>query len=245
MSKLEQVFEQAWSEMTSGGASLDEVLSRFPEHDHELREMLEAAIWLRGAPQIEAPEEIRTIGRRRLAAHMAASPRNGAARPSLLETLFKRRLAPALAGLALVLTVATAAAQAAGPGDLLYRWRQASEAARLTISPDQTETASAIADRRALDLLQGVAGTREFELAAEAYQNWIERIVERGLLNDRIEQTLVTHQRMFEEQGIDVPLLQVLLDAEEPQEILPTPDGTVPALPTLDPGLPDPLDLLD
>lgn len=245
MSKLEQVFEQAWSEMASGEASLDEILSRFPEHDHALREMLEAAIWLREAPPIEAPEEVRAIGRQSLGAHMAANPRTGAAKPPLLETLFKRRLAPALASLALVLTVGTAAAQAAGPGDFLYRWRQASEAARLTISPDQPETAAVIADRRALDLLQVVSGTEEFELAAQAYRSWIEWIVERGLLNDEIEQVLATHQRRFEEQGIDMPLLQDLLDAEDSQEILPTPERTAPALPTLDPGLPDPLDLLD
>lgn len=245
MNKLEQVFEQAWAELESGRASLDEVLSRYPEHDQELREMLEAATWVQQAPHIKAPDQVRAMGRRRLVAHMAGSPHSGAEKPSIVETLFMRRLAPALASLALVLTIGTAAAQAAGPGDILYRWRQASEVARLTLSPDQPETATAIADRRALDLLQEVAGTREFELAAEAYQIWIERIVERGLLNDQIEQTLVTHQRMFEELGIDVPLLQDLLDAEEPQEILPTPDGTVPALPTLDPGLPDPLDLLD
>lgn len=245
MSGHEQAFEQAWAELSSGRENIEDILSRHPEVRQELRGMLEAAAWLSEGPAIGAPDNVKAIGRRRLLAHMAANPRAEPDRPSLFASLFRRRLAPALAALALFVSAGTAAAQTAGPGDLLYGWRQVSESAWLAVSPDKPSTALVVADRRARELLMAPAGSQQFELAAEAYQAWIARIVEQGLLTETIGRALAGHRQQFQEQGIPVPALEGQLEGELQEPILPTLELTAPALPTLAPELLDPPDLFD
>lgn len=245
MTALDRIFEQAWNEVSAGRASVEEVIQRYPEHARELQQLLETARWVENGAKIRAPASLRAAGRRDLIAHMAASRSPRRPRYTLWEGLFRRRLAPALAGLALVLTVGTAAAQSAEPGDLLYGWRQASEVAFLAASPEKASAALAIADRRAEDVLEAPRPSSEFELALSAYQAWLKRIEGHGLLTPDVLQQLGTHRQRFLNEGIEVPLLDDVTGSESGEAIFPVPELTPNLIPTLLPDLEDPLDLLD
>lgn len=245
MSALDRIFEQAWDEVSSGRASVEQVTQRYPEHAPELKELLETARRIEAGAALRAPAALRAAGRRSLTAHMASSRSTGRGWSSMWEGVFRRRLAPALAGLALVFTVGTAAAQAADPGDLLYSWRQASEVGYLSISPDKSSAAVTIADRRVQDIFQAPGHTDEYDLAVASYLSWLERIEDQGLLTLEVKGALSAHQVRLRDRGIELPELEEVTEAEAEETLLPTPELIPSLIPTVLPGIEDPLDLID
>lgn len=249
MTDLERAFEDCWERLSAGQSTLEACLERYPQHAETLGPMLQAARALDQGSQIMAPSHARARGRARLQAHMAAHPRRRRTRPGWRQLLAPTRWAPALAALLLTLGVGTAAAQAAGPSDLLYPWKLASQSVWLAFSPDMPATASAIASRRAQDLLGTTAGSPARQAALDAYINWIEMMQAQGLLTPEALAGLKLQGDRLEAAGLRVPALEAILsswpDLAPPPTTTPTPapdsplpDPSLPGLPT--PDLPTP-----
>ena len=233
MIELEQILEDCLRQLADGRTTVDDCLAQHPQHAAELGRLLPAAARLAIAGGLRLNPTARQQGRQRLVSHMAARPRRQLSRGRGWALPALRRLAPALAALALVLTAGTAFAQAAGPDELLYGWRLASESVWLAISPEPEQTALAVTERRAQEVLQSVASEATSSRALNAYQQWIAMLAEEGLITDSIAQALSRQQAAFRAEGLELPALDSLLEADG--EALPasTPQPEVFPLPTL------------
>jgi hypothetical protein len=202
MTDPDRVLEECLKLLASGQLTIEQCLERDPRHAAKLSRALQAAGWLQSSADLSMPVAARNKGARALAAHMATHPRRQA------RTIWRlpayRQWAPALAALALCLTAGTALAQTAGPTDLLYGWRLASESAWLSLSPAPEATALAVAERRAQDLLRTVAAGEQTGPALSAYQDWLARLQSSNMVTDRMAQALAAHQAAFQASGIEL-----------------------------------------
>lgn len=246
MTSLEHAFEDSRQRIAAGEATVEACLARYPEHADRLAELLAAAGRLEQLPATQLAQSARVRGRNQLRAHMAAHPRASAARrqPSFLSP---RRWAPALAAIALALTAGTAAAQSAGPGDLLYPWRQASETIWLTVAPNRRTAALDVAQRRLQDLLQASPNTSRYGQAFGAYEAWIQRMEVAGLVDSQTEPSLERQRQQLQSRGIDVPEIDhALNEPAQPRHEQATPSPrpastSAPALEITPPVLDTPL----
>jgi hypothetical protein len=204
MTRLEAAFDESRRRIASGEATLETCLARYPEHADRLAVLLAAAARLEQLPATHLSGSARALGRNRLRTHMSQYPRAAVARrlPSFLSP---RRWAPVLAAIALALTAGTAAAQSAGPGDLLYAWRQASETAWLNVAPNRRAAALAVAQRRLDDLLQSTPNTARYGQAFGAYEAWIRLMEADNLVDAESELSLDRQRQQLRSKGIDVP----------------------------------------
>ncbi len=179
MSKLDQVLAECLERLTSGQATLEECLARYPEHAAELRRLLTTAGKLESARTVRPAPAFKMRARAQLVAHMRANPRHSWL--SRWTSLLPRGFGPALgqafnlafnlaAILLLCLATVTVLAQMALPGDALYRWKVTSERAWRAVHLDSLNTDLLLAARR-VDELTRVAGDPQAEqLARREYQ---------------------------------------------------------------------------
>jgi hypothetical protein len=231
MISLEAAFEESQRQIAAGVATLEACLARYPQHSDHLAAMLTAAARLEQLPAARLPDPAKIRGRNQLRAYMAAHPRRPSASRRRISPFSPRRWAPALAVLGLALTVGTAAAQSAGPGDWLYPWRQTSEAMWLRISPEKDAAALTIADRRLQDLLRAEPDSPGYAQALDAYQRWIRVMETDGLVDPQTEPALEQHRRQLQTSGIDVPEIEHALGGQPPPRQKATPSALPSATP--------------
>lgn len=244
MSKLEQSLEESLARLTSGEASVEECLSRYPEHAAELRPLLMAVTLLERGQEVRPTATFKSRTRAELMAHMRTHPRQ--AQPGLRTVLFPRGFGFALgqafnaaSGLAaigvLVLGTITVLAQTALPGDALYRWKVGSEQVWRAVHLDPLETDLLLTDRRASELTS-VAGTPEAEeIARQEYQQSLANLVTAYPSVDSqvaISAALQAQQDNLAEAGVSVPELDRLLTTLSTREARLLLDNQVTAIST-------------
>jgi hypothetical protein len=247
MTEFETAFEESRHLITAGEATVEDCLARYPEHAEALAGVLQAALALEAAPDPALDSRTKARLRARLTTHTRTHPRHRQGLAGWLGLLHRPRWSAALAGLLLVLVLATTtlAAQAAEPGDTLYPWRRATEWIELVISPQPDITAVGIAKHRLTDLLSAQPNSRGYTQASEAYRDWIGLLDRRGLVNRRTQDPLEAQLDQLRSAGIPAKELELALRQAGGPTPLPTealPDSTsTPGslLPTLSPSLRD------
>lgn len=223
MSKLEQVLEESLARLASGEASLEECLSRYPEHAAELRPLLTAATLLERGQEVRPAPVFKSRTRAELMAHMRTHPRQTQVKP--WTPLFSRGFGFALgqvfnaaSGVAaivvLVLGTITVLAQTALPGDALYRWKVGSEQVWRAVHLDPFQTDLLLADRRVGELTSVAGNPEAEEIARQEYQQSLANLVTEYPSVDSqavISAALQEQQDSLAEAGVAVPELDRLL----------------------------------
>src|SRR5512146_1233597 len=143
MDELELALDDCLQRLASGKLSLGQCLARYPQYASELRPILETALRVQQGKNVRPSGAMRARTRARLAQHIERHPRQ----PRKIRVV--PRLAFALVSVALALIlVGTAFAQAALPGQVLYRLKLSTERAWRAASPNPVSTDLLLADRR-------------------------------------------------------------------------------------------------
>lgn len=132
---LDKLIDDCLQAIESGQATLDECLARYPEHYVELERSLRVALALRSMKSVRPSAAFRGKAQARLQKRLADSqrkPRQQAARRVPLTLRLAAGLAILVIGVATI-TGTVSAADAAGPGDLLYGVDRAVEELQLTL----------------------------------------------------------------------------------------------------------------
>ncbi len=230
MSKLEQILEESLARLANGEASLEECLSRYPEHAAELRPLLTAATLLERGQEVRPTTTFKSRTRAELMAHMRTHPRQTPARP--WTPLFSRGFGFALgqvfnaaSGFAaiavLVLGTITVLAQTALPGDALYRWKVGSERVWRAVHLDPLETDLLLADRRVGELTSVAGNPEAEEIARQEYQQSLATLMAQYPAADSqaaISAALQEQQNNLTEAGVSVPELDRLLTSLSTRE---------------------------
>lgn len=230
MSKLEQILEECFARLASGEASLEECLSRYPEHAAELRPLLTAATLLERGQEVRPTPVFKSRTRAELMAHMRTHPRQVPTRP--WTPLFSRGFGFALgqafnaaSGLAaivvLVLGTITVLAQTALPGDALYRWKVGSEQVWRAVHLDPFQTDLLLADRRASELTSVAGNPEAEEIARQEYQQSLATLISEYPTADSqaaISAALQVQQNSLAQAGVSVPELDRLLTSLSARE---------------------------
>ena len=153
--RLERALDECLSQLNTGEFSLDELLARYPEHEAELRPLLQTAMRIRQVPRAVPSPEAKAAGRQRLLAAVARKRREKArARPSMLSRLGQSaailvqplvrpqrqslRLAQAIAALLLVFSLISAGTVKVAAGSLpnspLYPIKLTAERVQLALT---------------------------------------------------------------------------------------------------------------
>ena len=170
-SRLDRALDDCLARLSTGEATLEECLARYPEHLPELRRLLAAAERVEQGRLARPSAVFKARARTELTAYAQAHPRypvqTGSRWPGLYDSL--GRLFNFASGLAaitlLVVMTGTVLAQVARPGDALYGWRVASERVWRSLHPNPFMADLALARRHAEDLTL-VAGNEQAEPVA-------------------------------------------------------------------------------
>ncbi len=155
MGRFERALDECLSQLNTGEFSLDEVLARYPEHEAELRPLLQMAMQIRQMPKAVPAPAARAAGRQQLLAAVAKKRREKArARPGLLRRLGENvailvqplvrpqrqslRLAQAIAALLVVVSLISAGTVRVAAGSLpnspLYSIKLTTERVQLALT---------------------------------------------------------------------------------------------------------------
>jgi hypothetical protein len=220
MTEFEKILEQCLIDLEMGIANVDECLSRYPGHALQLRPVLLTHTSLEHVGEMQPSAAFKARVRARLTQQMQAHPRKSRA----LNFVFMRLAVNLAIILLALLTVGTAYAQSALPGDTFYAWKLSSENAWRAISSDPVGTDLAIAERRKSEL---IAVSHDPVLQAQALEAYLEVAArlksEMNVENEAlILQTLDSQAEDLEELGISVPQIIHEEVPHQIEEILPT-----------------------
>jgi len=180
MSQIDDILEQCLNDLASGASSLEECLTRHPEHAAQLEPFLRAASRIEAGMQVRPSPAFKARARAKLTLHMQSHPRR-----TLRSGFNFRRLAAGLIALVLAfLATGTVYAQGALPGDAFYGWKLASENAWRAFSSNLVDTDLRIANRRINEINATADDPKRREQAVEGYREVWTRL-EAELDNDR------------------------------------------------------------
>jgi hypothetical protein len=219
MTEFEKILEQCLLDLEMGIANVDECLSRYPGYALQLRPVLLTHASLEYVGEMQPSAAFKARVRARLTQQMQAHPRKSRG----LNFAFIRFATNLAIILIALLTVGTAYAQSALPGEPFYEWKLASENAWRAVSSDPVGTDLAIAERRKSEL---IAVSHDPVLQAQALEAYLEVTArlrsETNAENEAlILQTLDSQAEELEDSGISIP--QIIDEEVPPQvdEILP------------------------
>ncbi|KAF0104571.1 MAG: hypothetical protein FD147_2659 [Chloroflexi bacterium] len=228
MKDFDQILDGCLAQISSGAASLDDCLARYPEHAAQLGQILLTAANLKRGRIVMPSTAFKARARTRLTVYMQAHPRRKSfAFPFL-------RLAFSMAALLLAFIVTgTALAQRALPGDALYNWKLTGEQVWRAVSPDPLAVDLVLSERRVDEMLAISSEADMFASALECYRETLTRLALQTDVDSqaRILPVLTSQKEAFANIGISVPELDIYLDAME--KLAPTP--TPLTLPTKNP----------
>ncbi len=266
MSDFEHVWEECWTRVARGEATIEGCVSRYPEHAEELRRLFAAVVRLNQGRLVRPNAEYKARARAQMLEQIKAHPelRSQPALQANRETSARREIrwqprGPILGqgsvtrlifrfGLALavilflLLVSGTMLAQAALPGDALYNWKTGSEDVFRVVYPDPLTADLALMNRRA-DELTRVAGTPVAEhIAQDGYQRVLSdlpRYTDPSSQN-KIRNQLTEQKTQLQRAGVNVPAIdRTLKNLSAAPAVTTTPTGTATrerTTPTLPPG---------
>ena len=154
---VEERFEECL-ELVFKGETVEDCVRRYPEHEAELRELLDTAIAARTALQVQPSQEFRERARQQL---YAAQRERVARSPAKVgfSWNWQPRWATALAAVVLAVVAGTStvlASTGSMPGQPLYGVKHAAESARVALTPSKSAKAeiyASLADQRVQEIV--------------------------------------------------------------------------------------------
>lgn len=247
MNEFERVLQKCLSDLERGATSVEQCLSRHPEHAPRLQPILLADAYLRRGGEVHPSEAFKARVRARLTQQMQAQVRPHPRRSLSVHSTRARFAVSAAVLLLAVMSTGTVYAQGALPGEVLHAWKLASENVWRIISPDRVSTDIAIAERRLAEL---IAVRGDPVLYAQALNRYLEaaarlRTEMNGENETLIFEALTSHLKELGQWGILDPQIEqeVLPQVDEPEfeEVSPPPLLSTPVVSPLAPAV-DPID---
>ena len=155
--QIEEIFEECLERVLKG-EDMGECVRRYPEHESELRELLETSVMAREALAVQPSPEFRERARQQL---YAAQRERAVATPASRGRgwTWQPRWATALAAVALVIVAGSStvlASVSSMPGQALYGVKHAAESARVALTPSKAAKAeiyASLADQRVKEII--------------------------------------------------------------------------------------------
>ncbi|MEW5938263.1 MAG: hypothetical protein AB1750_01260 [Chloroflexota bacterium] len=240
MNDFDRILDDCLARMSAGASTLEDCLTRHPDHAAQLRPLLQTASRLERAGAARPSPAFKARARARLTLHMQAHPRRKTRTSSFLRVAFS-----AAVFLLAFLVAGSAAAQAALPGDPLYGWKLTGEQVWRATASDPLVVDLALASRRADEMLAVSGDPAAYSIALEEYQKALARLTSEAdaEAQERIRSALSAQQEAFAEAGIAVPELDTYLGSQTPvEDVAPVPSSIPPTvIPTFAPtGVPTP-----
>ncbi len=219
MNNIERIWEECWTRVAHGEATIEDCLERYPEYADELRRLFAAAIGLNQGRLVRPKAEYKARARAELLANIRSrSSERFAANyhePSHLRVIpLGIRAGAALIVLVFLLVVSgTMLAQAALPGDALYGWKIGSEDVFRSIYPDAVTADLALTNRRA-DELTRVVGTPAAERAVQReYQKLLTDLPRHNSPSTagKIREQLTAQKAQLQRAGVNLPAIDQTL----------------------------------
>lgn len=238
MTDFERILDNCLREMEQGASSVDDCLTRYPDHAEQLKPILLTASHLAQGRSLQPSAAFKARTRAKLSHHMQAHPR----RRAQFGFGF-RRLATGLVVIVLtLLATGTAYAQDALPGDPLYEWKLVSERAWRAVSPDPVAVDIAIANRRIGELNSVSEDPVRREQALEGYLEVVTRL-ETELDEETLKRILPVIDPLEDSEQLTTP---APTDPSAPEatrtpEPATVPEPTPTILPEIIPTIPFPL----
>ena len=240
MNEFERVLQECLHDVEEGAASVDECLTRHPQHAPQLEPILLTSAYLRRGGEAHVSDAFKRRVRARLLQELYARPR----KPARSRFSFMR-LATGFAMLMLaLLTVGTVYAQGALPGSAYHAWKLASENVWRAVSPDPVATDLAIADRRVEELIAVRNDPALYALALNAYLEVSARLrLELDTENAaQIMAALESHAETLNQSGVVLPQPELAPELTPPP-VQPTSTPASDALPSLETPVVEPTGL--
>lgn len=202
---LETILDTCLYQIEEGEASIEECLSRYPEHAAQLQPLLQAATKLRHARDVVPDPGYRTRARARLNSHMQQNPQRKHVSP-----VFWRFSIAFVTVMMLFLASGTAFAQKAVPGDTLYNWKLTSEQLWRLTSSDDLGVDIALSQRRMNELLVVSGDETRRAWAIQNYEKLLVKFRNAESEHDRarILPVLRAQQEALLEAGVMIPELE-------------------------------------
>jgi len=204
MNNIDTTLEQCLNEIDAGKSTLDECLTRYPEHAMELTSLLRASTRLARAGEVRPSPVFKARTRTELNTYIQSHPRGKRPVPFVWRLSFNL-----LTTLLAFFILGTAIAQRALPGDTLYSWKLSSENVWRTVSIDRLQTDLTLSNRRVKELVKVYGDENRRPRAVENYQEMLIRFKSDEDIRHqaRIVPVLRFHQESLHEVGISIPEL--------------------------------------
>jgi hypothetical protein len=232
-SKLEYVLDECLSQLADEETTIEECLSRHPEHARELHHLLKAASWLQQGREARPTPVFKARARAKLSTYMRNRPRGRTWSGLFSFPTVLGRVVNLTVGLAAVLTLfvstGTVLAQSALPGSALYQWKLASEQLLRQVHPDPLAVDLLIAQRRANDLRQVVGQPEAEAMALAGYEQTLAQLATYTSPQDQqqIHEALTNQQASLGQVQVIVPQLERYFGVDStPTPLSPTPTLT-------------------
>jgi hypothetical protein len=227
MSDLELILDDCLNKLAHGETTLEECLTRYPQHAVELRRLLSTASYLQVGRAIQPAPAFRARTQAQLLTHMRTHPRrrfgwlwfNWLPRPVGLAFSNALSIAITLGIIALFFfTTGTVLAQRALPGEALYGWKTTSEQLWRAVQPDPLTADLALTNRRMQEILLTPHDTQAQTLAQQGYEQALTRLSTYQTPADqqRIEQSLLDHRSTLAQADLVVIKIEELLAKIDP-----------------------------
>jgi len=198
--EFQQILEECLAKLSSGTATVEECLARYPQHAGELRPLLRTVYFLNFKRDEQPALAYNVPTRAGLARFLPSVLMQPLGNPNLV---WRTSVVFAMLAVA-VLVTGTASAQFALPGDAFYGWKRASEDVWRTLSSDRVATELAISNRRISEVL---AVANDPELSHSAMEGYLESLDRLKSVEDegtitRIASVLVLQHGVLRQAGI-------------------------------------------
>jgi hypothetical protein len=216
MNKTDTILELCLDQVQSGESTLEECITRYPQHAAELRSLLRASTRLSRAGEVRPSPVFRARSRTELNAYIQAHPRGKRPTPFVWRLAFN-----VMTTFLAFCILGTAIAQRSVPGDTLFSWKITSERVWRAVSIDRLATDLTLSNRRVKELVRVYADENRRARAVENYQQMLVRFKSDQDVKhqERIIPVLRFHQESLSQVGISIPALDDYFSPE-------TRDGT-------------------
>lgn len=238
--RIEDIFEECLERVFKGG-SIDDCVSHYPEHETELRDLLETAMIARRAVSVEPSPEFRARARQQLYAAQREMAELRSQKLSRPWWDFQPRWAAGVATFVMLLMIGSGtvlASVGSMPGQPLYAVKHAAESARvaLTFSPtNKAEVYATLAGQRVNEIvyLAERGDSRALEQVTQDLDSYLSEISD---LSGGVEQAaMLSSGSERSSMGSEAPVPGITSPPEQGTGPAFGSDGTV--APTTSPGI--------
>jgi hypothetical protein len=202
---LETILDVCLYQIEEGESSVEECLTRYPEHAAQLQPLLKAANKLTRAREVVPDPSYKMRARSQLNVYMQQHPQ----RKRVSPVLWRFSIAFATV-MMLFLASGTAFAQQALPGDTLYNWKLTSEHVWRLTSNDDLGVDIALSQRRMNELVVVSGDETRRAWAVQNYEKLLVKFQNAESEKDRarILPVLQAQHKVLLEAGIMIPELE-------------------------------------